>query len=364
MLDLALQQMALRDGLSALITLPTPPRETVLDMARGHDALTVSALPGDHPDSVAAFLDHWRPDCCIWVWGDLRPNLILDAARRGVPLMLVAAETAGFEGRRDRWLPDVLRRLLQLFMSVMVCSSAMVARFTQLGLAREDIVLSSPLQAGSRALPCNETDETELATACVGRPLWFANAVEAAEMPTVLAAHRQALRLSHRLMLVLRPADGLSGAQALAQCTAQDFRTVDWDSGQFPDESTQVLIFENQAERGLFYRLAPVCFLGGSLVPSTHACDPLEAAALGSAVLYGPRVGRYLQSYSRLVNAGAARIINDGTALGTAVSQLVAPDQAAMMARAGWEVVSEGAALADRISDLVQDTLDKRASRT
>jgi 3-deoxy-D-manno-octulosonic-acid transferase len=41
-----------------------------------------------------------------------------------------------------------------------------------------------------------------------------------------------------------------------------------------------------------------------------------------------------------------------------AVTRLVAPDQAALMAHAGWDVVSEGAALMDRITDLVQDTLD------
>jgi 3-deoxy-D-manno-octulosonic-acid transferase len=65
-----------------------------------------------------------------------------------------------------------------------------------------------------------------------------------------------------------------------------------------------------------------------------------------------------LQSYSRLAAAGAARIINDSAALSMAVSRLVAPDQAAIMAHAGWEVVSEGAALMDRITDLVQDMLD------
>jgi len=95
-------------------------------------------------------------------------------------------------------------------------------------------------------------------------------------------------------------------------------------------------------------------------VAGRDAVDPLEAAALGSAILYGPRVGRHVQSFTRLATAGAARIINDSTALGMAVTRLVAPDQAAMMAHAGWDVVSEGAALMDRITDLVQDALDQQ----
>ncbi|QUJ78095.1 3-deoxy-D-manno-octulosonic acid transferase [Sulfitobacter albidus] len=359
--DLAAQQIALREGLSVLVTLPAPLRDGHKRAVAHHYAIHLRPLPGDHPDACTAFIDHWRPDCGIWIWGALQPNLILAADDSGVPLILLAAHEAGFEQRRDRWLPDVLRTLLPLFMTVLAASPAAVGKLTQTGLDRSQIELASALLAGGRALPCNPDDETELTAACVGRPVWFANGVEAEELGTVLAAHRRALRLSHRLLLVLRPAKALPAADAMAECRQQDFRACDWDNGEFPDESTQVLHFQDPREIGLFYRLAPVSFLGGSLGQGTQSCDPMEAAALGSAILYGPRVGPYLESYTRLANEGAARIVNDSTALGTAVTQLVAPDQAALMARAGWRVVSEGAALFDRISDLIQDTLDTQA---
>ncbi|NOR32353.1 MAG: 3-deoxy-D-manno-octulosonic acid transferase, partial [Sulfitobacter sp.] len=101
-------------------------------------------------------------------------------------------------------------------------------------------------------------------------------------------------------------------------------------------------------------------FLGSSLHSGPGGCDPFEAAALGSAVLYGPKVRRFLPSYTRLAAEGAARIVNDATALGTAVSRLIAPDQAAVMAHAGWDVISRGAALTDKVIDLVQETLDQQ----
>ena len=96
---------------------------------------------------------------------------------------------------------------------------------------------------------------------------------------------------------------------------------------------------------------------------SAGGCDPLDAAALGSAVLYGPKVRHYMASYSRLAAAGAARIVNDSDALGAAVSTLIAPEHAAAMAHAGWDVISQGAALTDRVLDLVQDALDLEAAR-
>ena len=194
--------------------------------------------------------------------------------------------------------------------------------------------------------------------------MWFAVRVSPEEVPIVLRAHRQALRLSHRLLLILTPADPAQtdGIARLAQERGQV--SVDWSTGTFPEDGTQVMLAPDAGERGLFYRVAPVSFLGSSLVAGRGGCDPFEAAALGSAVLYGPKVGDYLAAYTRLATGGAARIVNDAAALGNAVTRLIAPDQAAAMAHAGWDVVSQGAALTDRVVDLVQEALDQRARQS
>ncbi len=356
--DLALRQIACRPDLNVLITAPPSARPNAEPKPTPPAGIYLAEICEEHPTSVGAFLDHWAPDCCVWTWGGLRPNLILAASQNNIPLYLINGDASGFDSHRDRWLPDVSRNLLSLFSAVMVRTPAAARKLIQLGLAKDDIEITSALQAGGQALPCNETDLTDFSATCVGRAIWFANGVHPEELQTVLAAHRQALRLSHRLLLVLRPADNLVPRDAIAQIRADGFRVSCWDDGQYPDETTQILVSEDSRDIGMFYRVAPVSFLGGSLTAGCGDIDPLEAAALGSAVLYGPRVGRFLQSYSRLASAGAARIINDSVALGMAVSRLVAPDQAAIMAHAGWEVVSEGAALTDKISDLLQDTLD------
>ncbi|MEP3676366.1 glycosyltransferase N-terminal domain-containing protein [Sulfitobacter sp.] len=357
-LDLAQRQLASNPELSVIITLPKHSNTNGPEGGMVPDRIIVSRICDDHPASVAAWLDHWAPDCGIWTWGDLHPNLILAAAEKSCPMFLIDADSAGFDRRRDRWLPDVARSLLPLFASVMARTPAAARRLMQLGLSREDVEVTTSLQAGGQVLGCSETDLADLSATCIGRSIWFANGVQPGELQTVLAAHRQALRLSHRLLLVLRPAGALGPQEACDQAKLQDFRVLNWDDGNFPDEATQVLITEDPRDVGLFYRMAPVSFLGGSLVAGHSGVDPLEAAALGSAILYGPRVGRNLQSYSRLATAGAARIINDSAALGMAISRLVAPDQAATMAHAGWEVITEGAALTDRITDLVQDAMD------
>ncbi|MBD3665654.1 3-deoxy-D-manno-octulosonic acid transferase [Sulfitobacter aestuariivivens] len=361
--DLARRICATRGDVSVLITVPGTDPVPVL-REQPEQVLIAQHAPSEHPEAVTAFLDHWAPDLGVWVWGGLRPNLILDAADRDCPLMLIDADAKGYDGRRDRWLPELTRKLLGTFSHVFARSAAGQKRLAQLGLAPRKIEVTSPLLAGGQALPCDDSDLSDLSESLGGRPVWFAARVEPDEVQIVLSAHRQALRLSHRLLLILGPAESDQLLPTADQVAEQGLDVIFWDDGEEPDDATQVMLTADPADRGLFYRVAPVSFLGSSLVPDKGGCDPLEAAALGSAVLYGPKVRSFLPSYSRLAAAGAARIVNDAPALGTAVSRLIAPDQAATMAHAGWDVISQGADLTDKVVALVQTMLDERAGNT
>ena len=362
--DLAQRLTASREGLSVLITLgESGTSPTAQPPAPTQDRILQVRLPSDHPTLVKSFLDHWRPGLCLWVWGGLMPNLILEASDRRCPMFLIDADTAGVDRRKSRWLPDLTRQVLARFNAVFARTAAGQKRLIQLGLSPNRVALTSPLLAGGQALTCDESDLAELSAAMGGRPAWFATNLLPTEIATVLSAHAQASRLSHRLLLILQPAPSAQAGAALELAQGLGMQVARWDEGVLPDEMTQVLIAADPDTRGLFFRLAPVCFLGATLVAGDEACDPLDAAALGSAILYGPRVRHYTPSYSRLVAAGAARIVNDASALGTAVSNLIAPDHAATMAHAGWDVISQGAALTDRVIELVQDTLDDQAVR-
>jgi 3-deoxy-D-manno-octulosonic-acid transferase len=360
--DLALRLCRIRSGLRVLITIAEIPKGQDAPVS-GSDDIFIDLLPEDHQTTANAFLNHWQPDACIWSWGRLRPNLILALAKRSCPMFLIDADSDGFDGRRDRWLRDLTRDLLSHFSAIMARSETGFQRLVRLGVARDAIEMTPALQPGGHALPCIESDLADLSAAMVGRPIWFANQVMEEELNTILTAHRQALRLSHRLLLILHPADPKQTDAFLARMVEKDFRVLRWGDAGYPDASTQIMLADDPREIGLFYRLAPVSFLGSSLTGGGTCCNPFEAAALGSAILYGPKVRRFLPSYTRLAAEGAARIVNDATALGTAVSRLIAPDQTAVMAHAGWDVISRGAALTDKVVDLIQDTLDRQEAR-
>ncbi len=318
-----------------------------------------TGLPQETMTDTRAFLDHWAPDLCLWASQALRPALLHLTAERGCGLTLVDADDREWTTPAARWLPDLAPATLALFDTVLATNAQSERRLRRLGLAPERLAVAGPLTEAALPLDCSVRLHEELAALLVGRPVWLAARLLAHEAGVVLSAHGRASRLAHRLLLVLVPASAQEAASIAAQAEATGFRICHWDAGEMPDENTQIILTSGPEELGLWYRAAPLAFMGGSLVSGQPSHDPLEAAALGSAILYGPAVGRHLASYSRLAEAGAARIINDADSLATAVSQLIAPNRAAAMAHAGWDIVSAGAAMTDRVVELVLDRLDR-----
>lgn len=326
--------------------------------SRGADSLISEEVPSEHPLVTEAFIDHWKPDVVIWAWGGLRPNLIESAADSGASMILIDADHDGFDSRRDRWLPEVPRHLVAKFETVIVRSKAAHFRLAQLGCALDKIERAPPLRPFGRMLDAADSDLNEVTQALGGRPVWLAMQITLREAGTILTAHRQALMTSHRLLLILYPVDIESSQDIMAQANKEGLRTVRWSDGELPDDNTQVLIADTAEDLGLWLRVAPVSFLGGSLRPGDESCDPYMAAAHGTAIIYGPHTGSNVEAYTILMNAGAARIVNDAVTLGRAVIQMIAPDQAAQMAMAGWDVVTEGADSLDKIIAHVETRLD------
>ena len=97
---------------------------------------------------------------------------------------------------------------------------------------------------------------------------------------------------------------------------------------------------------GLFYRLADVAVMGGSLVPGVGGHNPLDAARLGVGAVTGPDMFNYTDIYGEMVAAGAALVARDARDLERALAGLpVSPEQVRAMgehARAYAAAQTEG----------------------
>ncbi|MBY6160531.1 3-deoxy-D-manno-octulosonic acid transferase [Mameliella alba] len=319
-------------------------------------------LPRDVSAEDLRTVRRLRPDVTLWTGQTLRPGLLTALAESGSHMIALGLSDTPFQAEAPRWLPDPAPAVLSLFHSLYTTGPEASRRLRRLGIEGTRVHDATPFLDTEAPLECADGLHEEITGLLAGRPVWLAARLRADEAGDVLYAHRQASRLAHRLLLVIAPQSTADAARIARMVRGDQMRVCDWENGEMPDENTQILLAGGPEELGLWYRLAPLAFVGGSLTTGGSGEDPFEAAALGTAVLYGPNVGGHLEAYSRLVSAGAARIVRDADSLGAAVSHLVAPDQAATMAHAGWDVISSGAQLVDRVLAEVFEHLDAEAS--
>src|SRR5437899_1762088 len=101
-------------------------------------------------------------------------------------------------------------------------------------------------------------------------------------------------------------------------------------------------------ELGLLYRLAPIVFIGGSLVRHGGQ-NPIEAAKLGAAILHGPHVWNFAEIYSALDAARGAEQVSDVGKLAVRVGALLTDaSERANLVEAARQTVATLAGALDR----------------
>ncbi|TCM87576.1 3-deoxy-D-manno-octulosonic acid transferase [Rhodovulum steppense] len=311
-------------------------------------ALHLAAAPRDSQRAAAEFVADWRPDIAVFYPQTLPMAALAQAHARGAALFLIARDLP--ESWRGRWRlgGGVTRRMLRRFDRIYAQSRACAEQLRALGASSVQMIPCGPLSEGSAVLRCSETEREVLARMMGARPAWLAACIRPEEEAVVVAAHSRAIRQAHRLLLLLVPDDPARGPALARRLRAEGWEVSLRSEDEEPETETQIYVADTEGELGLWLRLAPLTFIGGTLAGAPGP-DPYHAAALGSAIVHGPATDAHATHYRWLSGARAARPVRDEQSLADAVADLLSPDRAAEMARAAWEVSTEGSAATERV---------------
>ena len=313
-------------------------------------------IPVDTPKAVEKFLDRWRPSLAIWTESEFWPNLISFTAARDIPMILINARISEKSYRRWRFFKKSLKNLIEKFNYSLIQDEKTVKYFSKIGISSNNFELTGTLKEGSAALPHSEIEQVEISKQILNRPVWLAASTHEGEEKLIAAAHRHASKASQGLLLIIVPRHPERGLEIASILTKENFKICLRSRKDKISSDTQIYIADTLGELGLWYRVAPVSFVGGSLVP-IGGHNPFEPAALGSAILYGPYVENFKDIYNRLNVAGAAVKIEEASELGVKLIETLSPENAAKLAQSAWEVSSNGAEITDRAIKLIYENL-------
>lgn len=282
--------------------------------------------PLDITPFVDRFLAHWKPDLAIFVESEIWPTVIQRLDRLGIPLAIVNGRLSErtFRGwRRFVWFARAVFSRIGLALAQ---SEEDGARFRALGARR--VTVTGNLKFDVPPLAA-EPDEVERLLTDIGqRPVWVAASTHAGEEEFIADAHRR-LRAKHPgLLTVIVPRHPERGDEVRALLAARRLSVAQRSRGEPLVREADVYLADTLGELGLFYRVAPIAFLGGSLV-ATGGQNPIEPVMLDTAVLHGPHVHNFAEIYGHLDRAAPAAPISDGASLAAAVSALLTDPRAA-----------------------------------
>ena len=308
-------------------------------------------VPLDNQSFVQRFLRHWRPDLAVLVESEIWPNLVLETKAQDIPLLLINGRMSTSSFKRWRRRPGMSRPLFSAFDLVLAQNGSLAERFAQLGVARALDV--GNLKADAPPPRADLHGRRKLDAALSGRAVWLAASTHPGEDETVTAAHLKMRAARPDLLTIIVPRHPERGPLIAEQLKLANLTVALRSEGKLPEASTDIYVADTIGELGLFYALAPVAFIGGSLA-DRGGQNPVEAIKLGAAVLTGPNWQNFRDSYGELLRVDGCKEVSDAASLAAAALNLLedASARRAMTERASRAIAAMSGALPRTLAEL------------
>lgn len=273
-------------------------------------------LPFDTPLAVRRFLNKLRPRALVIMETELWPNLISQADQRGTACCLINARMSERSARGYHKVRALLRPVWAALRLIAVQDQASAERLVQIGARDEAVHIS-----GNLKYDVNIDDQVRQAVSdykvlLASRQVLTVASTHEGEESIALDAFEALLQNRPGTLLILVPRHQERFAAVYEDITRRGLNCVRRSSGHPVTMQTQVLLGDSMGELMLWYGVATVATIGGSLIPR-GGHNPLEAMVYGVPVVSGRHVFNFQQVYSELDARQAVRWVDDTEGLYT-----------------------------------------------
>lgn len=285
-----------------------------------HQYLPYDVLPG-----VRRFLNHWQPSVGILVESEFWPVLISEANQQDIPLLVINGKMTHKSFHRWRRFPKFTQALFDKINLFLVQSTEIKSRFSELGVKQDKLIISGQLKQESKPLSHDPEELTNLNKYFQNRQVWVAASTHEGEEEIIAETHvRLSSNTDNNIQLILVPRYPERGREIAELLSAYGLNSVLRSKGELPGESSTVYIADTMGELGIWYRLAKVSFIGGSLV-HRGGHNPYEPALLGCPIIHGKYYENFSAEYEQLKEQGGSQMVTNSKELARAIERALDP---------------------------------------
>lgn len=307
----------------------------------------------------------WRriqPDLVILTEGERWPEHIQQAKRRGIPVLCINARLSDKSFRQMkawRWVSGVM---LEGITRVLPCSEHDAARFRELGFPADAISTTGNIKLDLTIAPLSDADKTKLRAELgfADEPILLGSSTWPGEERALVQAYQtfRAAGIVCRLLIVPRHAERRAEVESELRASGFSFHLRSRGAAPTP---VDICVADTTGELRKLTQLAEVVFVGKSLPPHEQGQTPVEAAALGKPLLFGPGMTNFFAITTELKSCGAAQTVADEKEFAAFAQKILgdAAQRATMSAAAlTWHRANQGAVA--RTLEIVRAELNRR----
>lgn len=298
---------AIRPELNILFTTSTlNSAQIVVLRLEGHVIHQFS--PIDSWPVIKLFLYKWKPDLAIWVESEFWPNMIFET-NKTCEIILVNARIS--HNSFLKWLKhkEFCQAMLENF-SLILPQSQKTEQYLKILGAKNVKYLgnikyaSPPLPSGDFALKSVQKMISR------GRRIFIAASTHDKEEQVICDVHQGLRKIFPDFLTIIVPRDPSRSKEIIQMIKEKGLSLAIRSQNEDITDVTDIYLADTIGELGIFYRLSDIAFIGGSLI-NKGGHNPLEAARLNCAVMFGPNTFNFTEVCEQLVNEHAAKYVKD-----------------------------------------------------
>lgn len=307
---------------ATLLITTTTPTGSARVKAIMRDSVEHVYLPYDIPCGINRFMRCFKPRMAVIMETEIWPNLFAYCGKNEIPLYIINARLSEKSARGYQKIPGLISPALACVKSIAAQTQDDACRFAAIGAKTETVRtlgnIKFDVEVSNEVIQQGVQLKAEL---FAGRFVWLIASTHKDEEAIFLEIYKEIKSKIPELLLVIVPRHPERFVEVKKLCEQNQLAVVMRASGEICRPYDDVYLVDTMGELKMLYAASDVAFVGGSMVP-VGGHNILEAAAVGTPVLFGPYMANFKEIAEGVLRQDAAmqcqdegEIINSMTAL-------------------------------------------------
>jgi len=303
------------------------------------------------------FLNYWKPTIAIFIESEIWPSIFRVLNKKNIPLVLLNARITKKTFKKWKSVKEFSNSVFQNISIAYPQNEETLNYLKKLNISKIKKIGNLKFFNNQQS-KFTKLDQTFLKN-INHKKIWCASSTHPGEEIICVNAHINLKKKYKNLLTIIIPRHIHRVNKIVDEIKSLDLNVVLHSSRPKKLNDIDIYLVDTYGETKKFYQATDIVFMGKS-ISRKGGQNPLEPANLGSAVLYGPNVDNFKDTYKLLNKLKVAYKVNGVKSLTNSIDKLIAKPNNKKnyleIAKIGKKILNE---TKDEINSLINNEIKK-----